>query len=233
VIALRARSARGCRVAFDRFVATSVLAAFGAAIGCGGAPAPSSKRPAGANVEPAIPLPEPRAASLQPDVTERVEIVTNRGRIVVGLYGEAAPVTVANFLSYVDAGFYDGKIFHRVLPAFMIQAGGFDEALERGATESPVRLEIIPGLEHLPGIVSMARVASEPNSATSQFFICVAQAPQLNGGYAAFGKVEEGYEVAMDISNVRTHGVQTNRGAMDDVPVTPVVIEALRRLPTR
>ena len=230
MIALHARSACGCRAVFECSAAASILAACGALVGCGGAPAAVSKSALETKPAPAIVLPEPRAASLQPEVTERVEIVTNRGRIVLGLFGEAAPLTVANFLAYVDAGFYNGMIFHRVLPAFMIQGGGFDAALERANTGPPVRLEVIPGLEHGPGIVSMARVASEPHSATSQFFICVAQASQLNGGYAAFGMVEEGYEVAADISNVRTQEVQTSRGAMDDVPVDPIVIEDLRRL---
>ena len=168
--------------------------------------------------------------SHEPAVTERVEIVTTRGRVVVGLFGEAAPTTVASFLSYVDAGFYDGLIFHRVLPAFMIQGGGFDAELERAPTGPPIRLEIIPGLEHTAGIVSMARISSEPHSATSQFFICVAEAPQLNGGYAAFGKVLEGYEVVLDISNERTRTAETERGAMEDVPVIPVVIDSIRRL---
>lgn len=199
------------------------------AAGCGGAGSGGAEPTTAQGAEPALPLPEAVAVDLEPKVTARVEILTDRGRMVVGLYGEAAPLTVENFLSYVDDGFYGGKIFHRVLPAFMVQGGGFDAALERAPTRDPVHLEVIPGLEHTPGIVSMARLASDPHSATSQFFICVAQAPQLNGGYAAFGKVEEGFEVALEISNVRTHSAQTDRGAMDDVPVTPVVIQAVRR----
>jgi cyclophilin family peptidyl-prolyl cis-trans isomerase len=211
-------------------LAATFLAAASLASACGGAPPVVESAVAADAGAPDIELPRPLEVTLEPEVTQRVEILTSRGRIVVGLYGEAAPVTVANFLSYVDAGFYSGKIFHRVLPAFMIQGGGFGEDMSRADTGDPIRLEVIPGLEHVPGVISMARVASDPHSATSQFFICVAVATQLNGGYAAFGKIEEGYEVAVEISNVRTHAVQTDRGTMDDVPVTPVVIEEVRRL---
>lgn len=209
----------------------AALAAAALCIGCGGPPPPPVADP-GRETGPGFELPEPLPVSHEPAVTERVEIVTTRGRVVVGLFGEAAPTTVANFLSYVDAGFYDGTIFHRVLPAFMIQGGGFDADLERVPTEAPVGLEIIPGLEHTAGIVSMARISGEPHSATSQFFICVAEAPQLNGSYAAFGKVLEGYEVAMDISNEHTHSAQTDRGSMQDVPVAPIVIDSIRRVGT-
>lgn len=152
------------------------------------------------------------------------------GTIVVGLYGHDAPKTVQNFLSYVDAGFYAGKVFHRVIPGFMIQGGGFDAALERGETGPAIELEIIPGLKHEPGVLSMART-DDPHSATSQFFICVAPAAQLNGGYAAFGRVEEGIDVVIDISSVMTQTATTAAGAgMDDVPTKSVVIESVRRL---
>jgi cyclophilin family peptidyl-prolyl cis-trans isomerase len=166
---------------------------------------------------------------MERNVTERVEIKTSMGTIVVGLYGDDAPSTVRNFLSYVDREFYNGKIFHRVIPGFMIQGGGFDPALVRAETDPSIRLEIIPGLKHEAGTVSMART-SDPSSATSQFFICVAAAPQLNGGYAAFGRVEEGLSVALDISSVPTQTATGPRGEMEDVPTQPVVIEYIRRL---
>lgn len=162
-------------------------------------------------------------------VTHRVKIHTNMGELTVGLYGEDAPRTVENFLDYVDAGFYEGKAFHRVIPGFMVQTGGYDAALARGEAGAPIRLEIIPGLEHEPGVISMART-SDPHSATSQFFICVADAPQLNGGYAAFGRVEEGMDVAKKISMVPTETVDTPRGAMNDVPKEPIVIEKVERI---
>ena len=166
---------------------------------------------------------------MEHNVTDRVEIKTSMGSIVVGLYGDDAPDTVRNFLSYVDRGFYSGKIFHRVIPGFMIQGGGFDPALVRADTDPPIRLQIIPGLKHEAGTVSMART-SDPNSATSQFFVCVAAAPQLNGGYAAFGTVEEGLTVALEISSVPIQTTTGPRGEMADVPVEPVTIEYVRRL---
>ena len=166
---------------------------------------------------------------MERNVTDRIEIRTSMGVIVAGLYGDDAPNTVRNFLSYVDRGFYSGKIFHRVIPGFMIQGGGFDPTLERAETDAPIPLEIIPGMKHEPGTVSMART-SDPGSATSQFFVCVEAAPQLNGGYAAFGVVEEGLSVALDISAVPTQTATGPRGEMGDVPTQPVVIEYVRRL---
>ena len=162
------------------------------------------------------------------EATEHVTIKTSLGDIVIGLYGADAPSTVKNFLGYVDRGFYSSKVFHRVIPGFMIQGGGFDAALSRAQTESAIKLEIIPGLKHEPGVVSMART-SDPNSATSQFFICVGSAPQLNGGYAAFGKVEKGHEVVQAIASVPTKTVELENGPMADVPSDPVVIEAITR----
>lgn len=162
------------------------------------------------------------------EVTDKIEVQTSMGTFVIGLYGKEAPKTVANFLSYVDSGFFSGKTFHRVITEFMIQGGGFDASLNKAQTQEPIRLEIIPGLRHEPGIISMART-SDPNSATSQFFVCVADAPQLNGGYAAFGKVLEGLEVVEAISRVATKTIDTSGGPMSDVPVAPVVIESVRR----
>ena len=173
-------------------------------------------------------LPQPVPESPRFKVTDRVEVVTTMGTMVFGLYGEEAPKTVANFLEYVDAGFYDGKIFHRVIPGFMIQGGGFDEQLARAETRDPIDLEIIPGLMHTPGVISMART-SDPHSATAQFFVCVSNTPQLNGAYAAFGELEEGMDVARRISAVRTKSADTDRGTMDDVPETPIRIERVRR----
>jgi cyclophilin family peptidyl-prolyl cis-trans isomerase len=205
------------------------LAVLAGSSGCGGstvaAPAPT------ADEDPAqkYGIPEPRPVSMERNVTERVAIETSMGTMVVGLYGDDAPNTVRNFLSYVDRGFYTGKIFHRVIPGFMIQGGGFDQALERAETDPPIPLEIIPGLKHEAGVVSMART-SDPGSATSQFFVCVAPASQLNGVYAAFGRVEEGLSAALDISVVATQTATGPRGEMADVPVQPVLIKSVRRL---
>jgi len=174
-------------------------------------------------------VPEPVPLGPLHEVTDRVAIRTSMGTIVVGLYGDDAPRTVTNFLSYVEQGFYSGTVFHRVIPGFMVQGGGFDPELQRRQTGDPIQLELIPGLKHEPGVVSMART-SNPHSATSQFFICVARSAQLNGTYAAFGKVEEGMDVASAISTVPTHTAEGPSQPMDDVPVNPVIIESITRV---
>jgi cyclophilin family peptidyl-prolyl cis-trans isomerase len=199
--------------------------------GCaGGGPPPVDKTALATNEGdryPGVPKPVPLGSRFT--VTDRVSIRTSEGTIVVGLYGKDAPRTVANFLSYVEQGFYPGTIFHRVIPGFMVQGGGFDSELNRRQTNDPIELELIPGLRHEPGIVSMART-SNPHSATSQFFICVARSTQLNGSYAAFGEVEEGMDVAVSISTVPTHTAEGPSQPMDDVPVNPVVIESITRI---
>ena len=153
--------------------------------------------------------------------TERVEFTTSMGNFIIGLYGNAAPITVNNFLSYVDDGFYTDLIFHRVIPNFMIQGGGFDESMVQAPTDPPITLEIVDWLVHTPGVLSMART-SVPDSATSQFFVCVATYPSLDGEYAAFGETESGYDVVEAISAVATDS--------SDVPLTPVIIESVERL---
>ncbi len=202
-----------------------------ALLGCG----PSNKAAhssADAPKRVAPPLPEIPTPIEVPDrlkVTHRVLIETTMGAMVVGLYGNDAPATVKNFLSYVDKGFYEQKVFHRVIPGFMIQGGGFDEAMVRHETDPPIKLEIIPGLKHEPGTFSMART-NDPHSATAQFFVSVARTPTLNGAYAIFGKLEEGFEVAADISAVKTELKETERGKMEDVPSTPVLIQSIKLL---
>jgi cyclophilin family peptidyl-prolyl cis-trans isomerase len=159
-------------------------------------------------------------------VTARVQFDTSMGTFVVGLYGNAGPTTVDNFMAYVDDGFFDGLIFHRVIADFMVQGGGYDETLNRrAATYPPIPLEIITWLSHQPGVISMART-SDPDSATSQFFVCVSDDSFLDGDYAAFGEVESGYDVVESISVVATHST----GGMDDVPVTNVVMNSVTRL---
>jgi peptidyl-prolyl cis-trans isomerase A (cyclophilin A) len=174
-------------------------------------------------------IPAPVEVDDEFEVTDRVLIKTTMGSMVIGLYGKDAPETVANFLNYVQSGFYTGTVFHRVIPGFMIQGGGFNAQLERAATDSPVELELIPGITHQAGTISMART-SQPDSATSQFFICVANADQLNAEYAAFGKLEEGIDVAIGISQVETHSQESDLATMDDVPVTPVIIESITEI---
>lgn len=155
----------------------------------------------------------------------RVRMVTSEGAIELQLRPDVAPDTVANFLQYAREGFFDGTIFHRVIPGFMIQGGGFNENLERQPTRSPVRNEASPTLPNLRGTIAMART-SAPDSATSQFFINLADNGFLNAGvrgpgYAVFGKVTEGMGVVDAIARKQT----TRKRGMADVPVEPVVIE--------
>ncbi len=158
-------------------------------------------------------------------VTARVRVETSMGTFTLGLYGNAGPVTVENFLTYVDEGFYSGTVFHRVIEYFMIQGGGFNTSLIGPPTNPPIDLEIIPWLSHQPGVISMART-DDPNSATSQFFICVWENDFLDGDYAAFGIVEEGYDVVQAISHVETNVISP----FENIPVTEVVINSMTRL---
>lgn len=212
-------------------VQTSVLVAVIVALGCARttttipAATPAAQDPP-TDAEPPEPPVPPKF-----EVTDRVEIKTSMGTIIVGLYGKSAPETIANFLKYVDSDFYKGKVFHRVIAGFMIQGGGYDEKFSHAEPGEPIRLQLVPGLTHEPGVISMARQPNDLHSATSQFFICVASAPQLNGSYSAFGKVEAGEEVMYAISGVPTHSIETDYGKMDDVPSAPVVIESIRKLP--
>ncbi|OWT60120.1 peptidylprolyl isomerase [Candidimonas nitroreducens] len=158
----------------------------------------------------------------------KVKLHTNMGDIVIALDAEKAPKTVENFLSYVNEGFYDGTIFHRVINNFMIQGGGFEPGMKQKPTHAPIDNEANNGLKNDRYTVAMARTA-DPHSATAQFFINVADndflnftAPTPNGwGYAVFGKVVEGTDVVDHIKAVKTG----NKGFHQDVPVEDVVIE--------
>jgi len=161
---------------------------------------------------------------------ERVVLQTSKGAIELELYPDKAPVTVANFLKYVDAGYYDGVIFHRVIPDFMIQAGGYDAKMKARVPNAPIVNESKNGLPNVTGSISMARL-SAPDSATGQFFINVADNTELNyrvgrPGYTVFGKVTSGIDVVGAIAAVKTGSL----GGMDDVPVEPVVILSARRI---
>jgi peptidyl-prolyl cis-trans isomerase A (cyclophilin A)/peptidyl-prolyl cis-trans isomerase B (cyclophilin B) len=158
----------------------------------------------------------------------QVEVRTNMGSIVIELEPDKAPQTVENFLQYVKSGQYDGTIFHRVIPGFMVQGGGMTPDMREKPTRSPIKNEASNGLHNTVGTVAMART-SDPQSATAQFFINIAdnafldfRGPTPQGyGYAVFGKVVKG----MDVVN-RIAGVQTGmKGPHSDVPVKPVVIE--------
>ena len=164
------------------------------------------------------------AGSAAPQVT----IQTSMGPIVVELNPDKAPKTVENFLQYARDGHYNGTIFHRVIPGFMIQGGGFTRDMQQKATRPPIALESRNGLRNDRGTIAMARTAV-PDSATSQFFINVADNAMLNhpnpdgAGYAVFGKVVRGMDVVEKIRQVRT----TTSGMHRDVPADPVVIESV------
>jgi cyclophilin family peptidyl-prolyl cis-trans isomerase len=158
-----------------------------------------------------------------------VVIKTNKGEIEAVLYRDKAPVTVDNFLKYVDAGFYSGTIFHRVIAGFMIQGGGFNRYYSQKATRPPIKNEAANGLKNERGTLAMART-SVVDSATAQFFINVADNRDLNHGvrdfgYAVFGKVTKGMDVVDAIASVPT-GAQGP--FTEDCPRSPVVIESIR-----
>jgi len=160
---------------------------------------------------------------------EYVEMQTSKGKIILELNPNRAPITTANFLAYVDEGFYDGTIFHRVIPNFMIQGGGLTPDGDKKETRSPITLESDNGLSNKIGTIAMART-NAPNSATAQFFINVANNEPLdykpsNPGYAVFGKVIEGMDVVNEIRQVKT-SVKNNR---PNWPVEDVVIEKVVR----
>lgn len=172
----------------------------------------------------------------QPETKETTPVIvrleTTMGNIDIELDQEKAPVSVANFLDYVDKGHYNGTIFHRVIPNFMIQGGGFDDAMTQKPTGQGIKNEWQNGLKNNRGTIAMARLGGQPDSATAQFFINVVDNAGLDraqpdgAGYAVFGRVIEGMDVADAIRRVPT----TTKGPHRDVPVEPVVIKKASRL---
>jgi len=160
---------------------------------------------------------------------KQVKLETSMGDIVIELNEEASPITVKNFLRYVEEGFYDGTIFHRVIPDFMIQGGGFTAEMVQKKPHPPIVNEASNGLKNDRGTIAMARTAN-PDSATSQFFINHKNNDFLNyagaskPGYAVFGKVVEGIDVVDAIAAVKT----TRKGRYSDVSVEPVVIKSAK-----
>ena len=153
---------------------------------------------------------------------------TSMGDIKIELYRDKAPITFENFLAYVNDKFYDGTIFHRVIPGFMTQGGGFAPEMQQKTTKPPIKNEADNGLKNDTGTIAMART-SEVDSATSQFFINLTDNDFLNHGnrdfgYAVFGKVAEGMDVVNKIAGVKTG----NHGMHRDVPLEPVVVESIR-----
>jgi len=158
-----------------------------------------------------------------------IKLNTNMGEITIELDFDKAPNTAANFQQYVEEGFYDGKIFHRVIDGFMIQGGGFDADMQEASTRAPIENEADNGLSNDNGTLAMART-NDPHSASSQFFINVTDNHFLNHsgknpqgwGYAVFGKVVEGMDIVETIKGVKTG----SHGHHQDVPLEAVVIES-------
>jgi peptidyl-prolyl cis-trans isomerase A (cyclophilin A) len=168
---------------------------------------------------------QPKAEAKKPVVT----LETSLGSIVLELDAERAPISVANFLSYVDSGFYTGTIFHRVIPDFMIQGGGFSADMTQKPTKPPIKNEADNGLQNDTWTIAMART-SVVDSATAQFFINLKDNDFLNHGgrdfgYAVFGKVTKGTDVVQKIAAVKTATKVGNQ----NVPVEPVVIKSAKR----
>jgi len=158
-----------------------------------------------------------------------VVLKTSMGEIDIQLDPTHAPISTANFLAYVDKKFYDGTIFHRIIPGFMVQGGGFEPGMKEKQTSAPIKNEAGNGLRNLRGTISMART-NDPDSATSQFFLNLVDNPPLdpgmNGaGYAVFGKIIKGTDVIDKMAQVKT----TTKGPFGDVPVDDVVLISARR----
>ena len=196
-----------------------------AAAGVSAADAPVSATPAPAPKKE-VTMPAPK-----PDDAAPVSIVfaTSLGDFTVELWTDKAPVTVANILKYVDAGFYDGLTFHRVIPGFVIQGGGMTPDMQQKKTNPPIKNECKNGERNLRGTLSMART-NDPNSATSQFFVNLVDNRSLDfdgpyGGYAVFGKVTAGMDVVDKIAKVQTR----NAGMHQNVPAEPIIIKSVKR----
>ncbi len=164
-----------------------------------------------------------------PNMTEVIVMETSLGTIEIALNKQKAPITVENFVNYVNDGFFDGLCFHRVIQGFMIQGGGFYTNSTYKQAGDPIQIESTNGLKNLRGTIAMAR-SSDPNSATSQFFINTVDNanldyPSFDGyGYAVFGTVIEGLDVVEAIEKVATDTKDTPYGSMPDWPIEPVEI---------
>lgn len=169
----------------------------------------------------------------QPTPATQVRLTTSLGDIVIELNTEKAPISTANFLKYVEKGHYDGTIFHRVIPGFMIQGGGYKPNMRKKVVMAPIRNEADNGLKNLSGTIAMART-NYPHSATCQFFINLVDNTPLdytetNPGYAVFGKVVEGMDIVRKIASVKTAPFDTGFGtSLQNVPAEPVIIESAK-----
>jgi cyclophilin family peptidyl-prolyl cis-trans isomerase len=195
-------------------------------------PVAETKAPAAEVKTPDVPqvqAPAPTAPAPEPvkPANPVVVLKTSKGQIKIELFPDKAPISTANFLAYVKNGHYSGTIFHRVIPGFMVQGGGFLPDMKQKPVMAPIKNEATNGLKNDRGTIAMART-NIPDSATSQFFINVVNNAMLNyggpgrEGYAVFGKVIEGMDVVDAIVSVPTRNV----GPHGDVPVTPIFIES-------
>ena len=169
-------------------------------------------------------------------INPRVAIDTNYGRMVLELFADRAPATANNFLAYVQSGHYNNTIIHRVSKDFVIQGGAYDANLKKKPQRNAIALETVAGLKNHRGTIAAARKLSEPNSATSEFFINVVDNTQLdfqskisplNQGFAVFGQIVEGMDVLDKIRKVAT----ANKPGFPGLPNTPVVIRSIARIP--
>jgi peptidyl-prolyl cis-trans isomerase A (cyclophilin A) len=177
-------------------------------------------------------LPSFAGVAAQPNT--KLHFVTSIGNVDMELYDTQAPITVKNFLNYVDSGFFNLTIFHRVVPGFVVQGGGLTADMQEKQMGPPIKNEAGNGLKNIRGTLSMART-SEVDSATSEFFINLVDNARLDHkdetpakfGYAVFGKVTEGMDVIDSMQKVETHTV----GDYKNVPVTPIVVQSVTRVP--
>jgi len=179
------------------------------------------------------------ATAAEQDVDNpKVIMKTTDGDIIIELFAEKSPITVENFLTYVDAGYYDGTVFHRVISNFMIQGGGFTTEMKEKPTRAPIANESSNKLHNTRGTLAMART-SDPNSATAQFFINQRSNLRLDWtpgseGYAVFGEVIEGMQVVdiIALTDTGSASVETSRGpaVFQDVPVKPIVVLSVSRM---
>ncbi len=199
---------------------------------------PSAPKPAAPAATPPKDAPADAPKATGPAL-EFVRMTTSAGDVIIELNREKAPISVENFLAYVDEGFYTGTIFHRVIKTFMIQGGGFSTELkEKAVTRRPIKNEWQNGLKNVRGSVAMAR-RPDPDSATCQFFINVVDnayldEPRMGGAYAVFGRVVAGMDVVDRIKDVPTGKKQAEtpqgKPMFSDVPLEPVVIQKISRI---
>ncbi len=170
------------------------------------------------------------ASSLMAAPAPHVVLDTSFGQVEIELNQDKAPISTQNFLKYVDSNFYSNTIFHRVIPGFMVQGGGFNAQMVQKPTNDPIKNEADNGLHNVRGTIAMART-SDVNSATSQFFINVVDNAMLDHGardygYAVFGKVVKGMDVVDQIVNVQTG----SKAGMQNVPLDPILIKTAKRV---